>query len=86
MVLGEAMSYRCVPVVYGSFLAAHDIIEDGQNGFIICPFDRSAFVRKLMDLMDNDDLRCKMADVASKSASKYDIGVIKERWYEVFKN
>ena len=86
MVLGEAMSCRCVPVVYGSFLAAHDIIEDGQNGFIICPFDRNAFVRKLKDLMDNDDLRCKMADEASKSASKYDIGVIKERWYEVFKN
>ena len=33
--LAECMSFGVVPVVYGSYSAVNDIIEDGKDGIIV---------------------------------------------------
>lgn len=38
MVLLEVMAAGCVPIVYGSFAAAEDVITNGENGYVVEPF------------------------------------------------
>ena len=86
MVLGEAMSHGCVPVVYGSFAAVTDIIINGETGYIVSPFDETAFVKSVAALMDNTVQRTVVAQAAVAGASQWDIDNIVEKWYSLFEN
>ena len=83
MVLGESMGQGCVPVVYDSFAAASDIIDDGVNGRVIRHFDRRAYVAAVDELMDNAAKRNSLAESARMKAAKYRIENIKNEWYDL---
>jgi len=84
MVLGEAMSYSCVPVVYDSFSAASDIIDDGINGCVVRHFNHKAYIAALSKLIVEDTLRANMASAACEKASSYSIENVKHEWYALF--
>lgn len=46
MTLIEAMHYGCVPIAFDSFAALYDLIDNGNNGFIIPNNDIDCFVKK----------------------------------------
>ena len=83
MVLGEAMSQGCVPVVYDSFAAALDIIDDGINGCVVRHFCQQAYVSVLNELMDNEALRIKMSSAACKKYLSFSVVNISKKWYEL---
>ena len=83
MVLGESMGQGCVPVVYDSFAAASDIIDDGVNGRVIRHFDRRAYVAAVDELMDNAAKRNSLAESARMKAAKYRMENIKREWYDL---
>lgn len=86
MVLGEAMSYGCIPIAYDSFAALSDIIVDGESGFIIPPFAKTAYVKAIKSLIDNSEKRIAMARAAIEQAGQWDMGNIAEKWYALFGN
>lgn len=86
LVLTEAMCYGCVPIVFDSYAAASDIINDGENGFLIPPFRRKRYEKKLISMMTNLDIRKKMATKAYLSCKKYAIDYIGEEWVKILAN
>lgn len=82
MVLTEAMAYGCIPIVYDTFQSLHDIITDGQNGFIITPFKKKEFARKMNELASDNKLYDSMRANARKSISKYNINKIADIWID----
>jgi len=84
MVLGEAMQAGCVPVVYDSFAAAADIVDDKVNGRVVHHFSESAYVSALGELMENEALRLAMARAAQTKAARYSIDNVKKEWYNLF--
>lgn len=84
MVLGEAMQYGCVPVVYDSFAAASDIIDDGINGRVIRHFRHRDYVSAIEELMDNAAKRNSLAEAARQKAAKYCMVNVKREWYDLF--
>ena len=89
LVLAEAMSFGVVPVVYGSYSAVYDIIEDGKDGIII-PKTEEGFNAAVMAEM----LRClivgrrgkKLEDMARAAIEKsrhYDVDTIYHEWMKV---
>lgn len=84
MVLGEAMQQGCVPVVYDSFAAASDIVDDGVNGCVVRHFSKRAYVSALGELMENESLRTRLAIAAREKASLYSIDNVKKEWYDLF--
>ena len=80
MVLTEAMAYGCIPVVYDSFEAVHDLIEDGRNGFVIKAFDRAKMVAALSGLADDGELRKKMAAEGEEKIKEFSVENIVDRW------
>ena len=84
MTLIEAMSRSCVPVLFNSFPAASDIIDDGENGYLVRPFRDYEYARKLVELAQNDAARAKMAEKAYNKTALFDIKLIIDQWYSLF--
>lgn len=84
LVLIEAMQYGCVPMAFDSYASVHDIIADGENGYVIPAFDEQEYARKLELLMSDNELRVKMAEKGRESTKRFEAGGIAQRWIELF--
>lgn len=86
MVLGEAMQFGCIPVVYDTFQALYDMFDNGVNGFIIPPFKREKFCRRLLSLASDDALRARMSSQAVKQARKYTVDSLGGFWLDLIRS
>lgn len=87
MALTEAMSCRLPVVAYACKCGPRDIINNGEDGFLIDMFDHKNFVKKLSLLMENYDLRVKMGNAAKKNIEeRFNEKLIMGKWITLFKN
>lgn len=63
---------------------AKDIIENGENGFLIHDFDIKDFATKLGLMIEDKELRDTMGDKALLSSEKYSIDEIGNQWKTLF--
>ncbi|MGN0860585.1 MAG: glycosyltransferase [Candidatus Spyradosoma sp.] len=85
MVLLEAAAFGCVPVVFDSFAAVRDIIDDGENGALVPAFDLDAYAETLARLMRDDALRERLAKNAlAQIPSKFSPQKIGDMWEALF--
>lgn len=85
LVVIESMSYGMVPIVYGSYEAIYDIIEDGKSGFITpMPFSHQQLADKIEYLINHEDVRIRMAYQAKERARLFDLDSIIKKWYSLF--
>lgn len=86
LVLPEAMSFGIVPMVYGSFAAAYDIVDDKKNGAVL-PYNESGFkpepmANHLSEWMNNPQKLEKLARAALKKSKQYSLDRIYNEWME----
>lgn len=88
LVLAEAMSFGVVPVVYNSFAAVNDIIDDGKTGVIVDKVDGSfnnkAVAKGVESVIDDFDDKHQMAIDAISKSKEYSLDEIYKRWIKVF--
>lgn len=88
LVLAEAMSFGVVPVVYNSFAAVNDIIDDGKTGVIVDKVDGSfnnkAMAKGVESVIDDFDDKHQMAIDAISKSKEYSLDEIYKRWIKVF--
>lgn len=85
MVLTESMSYGCVPILYDSFSAASQIIDNNINGVLVSPFKENEYINKLSILMSNPSSLYNMSEEAKNSIRKYSVTNIVNLWESFFK-
>lgn len=85
MVIPEAMTHGTVPILFNSFAAASEIVEDGKSGILVAPFSMRQYERKLRTLMSNDHLRLDMAANAMEHTSQFAIDKVADKWEMLFK-
>lgn len=87
MVLVEAMQRGCVPFAFDSFPAVHDIINNGQNGFTIKPFDEKTYTDTLVNFLkspaSNFETIAKNAICKSK---EFSVERVCDKWVEAIEN
>lgn len=88
LVLAECMSFGVIPIVYDSYSAVHDIIDDGIDGIIV-PYNASGFVPEIMAmqlslLMCDEDRRKNMSVNAMKKSNDYSLDYIYKQWESIF--
>lgn len=88
LVLTECMSFGVVPIVYGSYSAVYDIVENGVNG-IIFPYNKDGFsaecaAEHLQKIMNDDSVYNVMAEKAIKTGKRYSVDEIYKSWKETF--
>lgn len=80
MTLIEAMQQGCVPVAYQTFSSISDIIDNGNNGFLIRPDDMDSFIVKSVLLAKEENLRFEMSNSAIRKVDNFSIDRIINKW------
>ena len=83
IVLLEAMSHGLPCVAFSSAEGAREIITSGKNGYLIKNRNYSAMIKKIEDLMKDEEARKYLGIEARKSIKKYTKEVVQEDWYEL---
>lgn len=90
LVLAECMSFGVVPVVYGSYSAVYDIIEDGKDGLIIPKmndgFNAAVMAERMAAAMIDNRRLEQMALAAIEKSKDYSIDKIYQQWMGVIGN
>jgi glycosyltransferase involved in cell wall biosynthesis len=85
LVLVEAIQYGCTPLAFDSYASVHDIIESGNNGYIVPAFNENEYARKLALLMSDENLRQKMSSNGRESINRFNPKDIAQQWVVLFK-
>ena len=84
MILLEAMSCGLPPVVYDFPNGARELVTDGVNGRLVPNGDGDGLARALAQLMEDDELRRKLANQARAVVDDYTLEHVAARWDEIF--
>ena len=85
LVLVEAMSSGCVPVVLGSFESVSEIVTNGHDGYVLpIPYNPSSFADRLEALAKDAKRFESMASAAEISSKRFSVMATADRWEELF--
>lgn len=85
MVLIEAMTCGLPVISYDTPCGPKDIINNGMNGFLIKDGDEDAYANRIIEVLNNDNLRKRMGTMAYNSANKdYSTEKIMKKWEILF--
>ncbi len=84
LVIVEAMSCGLPVVSFDCENGPRSIITNGEDGFLIPPFDVEMFANSLMRLMSDDDLRKSMGEKGKQNSQRYDIDIVGQQWKQLF--
>lgn len=85
MVLIEAMQCGLPVVSFDCPCGPRDIIQNGENGFLVNQDDDAAFVKSVSMLIENHSLRERMGRMALETSLVYQKDAIIDCWKEFFK-
>ena len=80
IVLIEAMSHGIPCIAFDSAEGAREIINSGENGYLIKNRNQEAMIMKIKDLINNEKERAKIGKQARKSVKKYTSDIVGEEW------
>lgn len=80
MTLPEAQQFGCIPIVFNTFAALSEIIENGVNGYIVEEKDEKLFAKKLLELMGNTSLRQEIAKKCISKSQEFSSKTIGDKW------
>lgn len=80
MVLLEAMSFGLPCIAYDIPSGPRDIIQSGVNGYLISDDDNEQYVKKMMELTENNGLLESMKQGAFNTANNWNNEKILKRW------
>ena len=86
MVLLEAMSVGLPMVAFECKCGPRDLISDGEDGFLVPEGDIQVLAERIMQLIDNPDLRHRMGQVAKIKSERFAECVIMDKWVKLFDN
>ncbi len=81
IVLIEAMSHGVPCIAYNSAEGAREIINSGENGYLIKNRNRDAMIKKIKDLVESKDERLRLGRAARKGVKRYTSDVVSEEWF-----
>lgn len=84
MVILEAMNYGCVPIIYNSFSAASDIINNYQNGILVPYKCEDLFIDNIKAIINNPAKCHEMSINAQQTSTSFSIEKITQNWIELF--
>ena len=84
LTITEAMQNRCVPVIMNTFASASEIVDNGENGFLIPEFNCEAMANHVYELATNNALWRDMSEAAIRKMRQFAPEVIVANWMKLF--
>jgi len=82
--LSEALAYPLPCIAYNCIAGPSELIEDGENGFLVEMGDRISYVEKLTRLMKNEQIRDRFMKSSVTHRDKYSMDIVGQRYLEFF--
>lgn len=86
LVLVEAESYGLPILAFDSAQGAKEIIVNDENGYLIKNRSKEIMSKKILELMENLELRRQLGRAGRKLAEKYKIDNVSKEWEEFISN
>ncbi|WP_131737855.1 glycosyltransferase family 4 protein [Actinomadura roseirufa] len=80
MTIIEAFACGVPVVAFDCPLGPRELVTDGHDGFLVPPEEPAALAEALIRLIDDEELRLRMAANARESASRHGIADIADAW------
>ncbi|HLO60104.1 MAG TPA: glycosyltransferase [Bacteroidales bacterium] len=80
-VLLEAMSAGLACISFDCIAGPSDLIQNGENGFLVDLYDCNDYVYKLNKLISDDSLQQYFSTNAKSKSQEFDINIIGEKYY-----
>ena len=84
LVLNEAMAYGLPSVASIRSIAANEMIENGENGYLVDPENIDSMAERLNFLLEGVEARRAMGQKAYQTSRKYTIEAMAKRHMEIF--
>lgn len=84
MTIIESMLFGCIPIVFNSFAAISDVIDNGKNGILIPNNDENAFLQVMLDVAGNRQQQEKISKQVAPSLAKFSEEKVTSMWMNLF--
>ena len=74
------MSHGIPCIAFSSAEGAREIINSGENGYLIKNRNHSAMIKKINDLINDYDERVRLGKSARREIKNFTSDVVKEEW------
>ncbi len=85
IVLIEAMSFGIPCIAFSSAEGACELIQDGENGYLINDRSIDEMAEKVLKLMKDYNKRRELGKNARKTSEHYTVDIVKEMWLKLLK-
>lgn len=86
MVITEAMACGVPPVSYACPCGPRDIIQDGQDGFLVENGNMAQLAEKIIFLIENPDIRQEMGRLGRIQVERFKLENIMQQWDKLFQD
>lgn len=86
MALLEAQTFGLPVIAYACKCGPRDLIQDGQNGYLIEEGNQTAFVDKLSKLMQDESLRKRLGGENKRMSEQYAEDAVMHWWHSLFQS
>ena len=83
LVLNEAMAYGLPVVASTNAIASHELVIEGENGFLVNPEDIEKMAEKIDKILSDDDMRQNMGKISYEIIQGYTIEKMALRHMEI---
>ena len=83
IVLIEAMSHGLPCVAFNSAEGANELINSGENGYLIKSRNHDAYIKKVIDLIEDKKSRKRIGKAGFEVSKKYESSVVGEEWFKL---
>lgn len=83
IVLIEAMSHGVPCIAFNSAEGARELIYSGRNGYLIKNRSYSAFLKKVVDLINNKEERKRIGKLSRQGVKQYTCEVVRKQWIDL---
>lgn len=80
LTLIEAQQLGCVPIAFDNFSVVHDIIKNGENGYVIRANSEEQYASYCQKLISNNKLLQALSNNAVTTSQRFSIENIKKMW------
>lgn len=83
IVLLEGMSCGLPCIAFSSAEGANEIITSGRNGYLVKNRNFAAYIKKVEDLIESEEMRKKIGQEGRRTVIQYSSEVVGESWFEL---
>lgn len=85
MTIIESMQFNCIPIVFNSFAAINDVIDNSKNGILIPKGDEDAFLQAMLDVTENSQKQKEISKRVAPSLAKFSMKEVSGMWLNLFR-